>query len=74
LNNGLAVDFEGEKKAFADFLTQTKTDPNAIDYDPNYVTNIDVVFDKTGLHFQGGWIDDLFANVAATLPKATKSE
>ena len=36
----------------------------SIGFDPNYQTHLDIVFNKQGLHFTGGWIDEMFANAA----------
>lgn len=68
LNEGLIADFSEEKRAFLDFLSEVEIDPKAIGFDHNYQTHLQIVFDKTGLRFNGGWIDKVFTKLSPKSP------
>jgi hypothetical protein len=71
LNREEHADFAAEKKIFEEFLTANAIDPKAIDYDPAYKTNLQIVFNENGLHFSGGWTDRVFGDLAK--PEPTKA-
>ena len=69
LNEGEATDFQEAKRAFMDFLSEVNVDPNSIGFDPHYKTRVQIKFDKSGLHFRGGWIDEVFAQLTPKAPQ-----
>ncbi len=70
LNEGRNSNFGEEKKAFLDFLQQVQVDPKRIGFDSNYQTKLQVEFGKSGLHFKGGWLDEVFSKVKERLQGA----
>ena len=69
LNTDAPIDFAAEKRGFAEFLVQAGVDPNKISFDPKYETHLEVVFNAQGLHFHGGWIDEIFSPLERELTK-----
>jgi hypothetical protein len=60
LNQNRTIDYVAEKKAFEKVLSDNSIDPKSIGYDPNYKTDLQIAFNEHGLHFAGGWIDQIF--------------
>lgn len=64
LNEGGISNFVEEKKAFLDFLYEVQVDPKQIGFDSNYQTKLQIEFGKNGLHFKGGWLDEVFSGLS----------
>jgi hypothetical protein len=74
LNEGHISDFGEEKRAFLDFLQEAQVDPKQIGFDSNYQTKLQVEFGKNGLHFKGGWLDEVFSKIAKKGSKEPPNE
>ncbi len=59
LNAGDEMNWPAEQAEFQDLLAALHVNPQDIGYDPKYKSKIQVDQSSKGLHFHGGWMDDL---------------
>lgn len=58
-NTGDPVQFDQEKRNFERVLAELGVSPTEINYDPNYKTKFDILFDGDALTLKGGWLEDI---------------
>lgn len=64
-NTNQPVQFDQEKKNFERILDEVGVSASDIKYNPDYKSNFDIDFDGKSLQLNGGWLEELIAQLPA---------
>ncbi len=76
-NAGALMNWPAEKAEFQSLLESLHVSPQEIGYDPKYQSHLQVEQSEKGVHFRGGWIDDMVPqdiNIGKSKPGESAAE
>jgi hypothetical protein len=74
LNSGDEMNWSAEQTEFQNLLAALHVDPQDIGYNPKYKSKIQVEQSAKGMHFHGGWMDDLMPKSDINIGTQPKSK